>query len=65
MNLTIFGNTLQITHEETIIRNSTDYTYVGSTPNSKNNVFIAVFGDHARLEISGPGQNFSTIFLVN
>ena len=58
MNLTIFDNTLQITHEETIIRNSTDYTYIGSTPNSKNNVFIAVFGDQARLEISGQGENY-------
>lgn len=58
MNLTIFGNTLQIIHEETIIRNSSDYTYIGSTSNSKNNVFIAVFDDQARLEISGQEENY-------
>jgi len=58
MNLSIFGNILEITHEQTIFRNSTDYTYVGSTTNSKNNVFVTVFGDQVRAEISLPGQNY-------
>ncbi len=58
MNLSIFGDTLEITHEQTIFRNSTDYTYVGSTTDSKNNVFVTVFGDQARAEISLLGQNY-------
>ncbi len=58
MNLAVFGKTIGITHEQTIIRNSTDYTYVGSTSDSKNNVFIAVFNDYTRLELSGVGKNY-------
>ena len=58
MNLSIFGDTLEITHEKTITRNSTDFTYVGSTPDSKNNVFVTVFGDQARAEIALAGQNY-------
>ncbi len=58
MNLSIFGDTLEITHEQTIFRNSTDYTYVGSTIDSKNNVFVTVFGDQARAEINLLGKNY-------
>ena len=42
MNITVFGQTLRVTHEETIFRNATDYTYIGSTENAKNNVFIGL-----------------------
>ncbi len=51
------GETLHITHEKTITRNATDFTYIGSTLNSSHNVFIAVFGDEARLELSAPNKN--------
>ncbi len=57
MNLTIFGDIIQITHEKTITRNATDFTYIGSTTNSSHNVFIAVFGDDIQLELDTYNRN--------
>jgi len=58
INLSVFGETIEITHDQTIFRNSTDYTFVGSTPGLDKNVFITVFGDKARLEMSISGENY-------
>ena len=57
-SLSVFNKTIQITHDKTVFRNSTDYTFVGSTPDLEKNVFITVFGDKTRLEISLPGENY-------
>lgn len=62
MSLSIFGDTLTIIHEETIFRNSTDYTYIGSTNDQKYNVFIAVLNDKAYLELTSPQQNYELSF---
>ena len=58
INLSVFGETIEITHNQTIFRNSTDYTFVGSTPGLDKNVFITVIGDMARLEMSIAGENY-------
>lgn len=58
MNLTVFGETIQITHETTFFKNATEYTYVGNTPGSKGNVYIAVIGDMARLELESPRLDY-------
>lgn len=58
INLSVFNNTIEITHDQTIFRNSTDYTFVGSTLNLEKNVFITIFDDKARLEISMAGENY-------
>ncbi len=57
MNLTIFGETYKITHEQTMIHEVNEYTYVGSSNGLKNNVFIAVVEDKAYMEMSLFGKN--------
>ena len=58
-NITAFGKTLEVIRDKTIFRNSTDFTFVGSTGNGSKNVFVTVFGDRARMEIGLPGRTMS------
>ncbi|MDA7997449.1 MAG: HYR domain-containing protein [Nitrosopumilus sp.] len=51
MEITVFGETVTVTHEETYFKSDTEYTYVGSTPGLQNNVFIAVIDDVAMMEL--------------
>ncbi len=52
MNITVFGKTIEITREKIIQRTSDDFTYVGSTFNSFENVWIAYYNGTMRVELS-------------
>ncbi|MDA7942323.1 MAG: HYR domain-containing protein [Nitrosopumilus sp.] len=58
MEITVFGETVTVTHEETYFKSDTEYTYVGSTPGLHGNVFIAVIGDVARMELDRPVNSY-------
>ncbi len=51
MNITIFDEVLQVTHEKTITRTENDFTYIGSTNDSYYNVWIAYYEGDMRIEI--------------
>ena len=58
MNITIFGEVLQVTHEKTITRADDDFTYVGSTNGSAYSVWIAYYQGDMRIEIDLPRNNY-------
>lgn len=58
MNLTVFGEVLEITHERTDILGPEDFVYVGSTGNFVDNVYIVVYQDYVLLTIDNTDASY-------
>ncbi len=59
MNITIFDETIVVTHEKTITRTPNDFTYIGSTSDSFENVWIAYYDGAMRLEMTFNSNNYT------
>ena len=58
MNITVFDKVIEVTHEKTIHRAENDFTYVGSSNDSYNNVWMAYYDGDMRLEMTLPEKNY-------
>ena len=58
MNISVFDKIIKVTHEKTIHRAENDFTYIGSTNGSYNNVWIAYYDGDVRLELTLPENNY-------